>query len=98
MQHSLTPREGWRIPRIFKRARCPPCPIGANVDFSVSHEVSSVRSVRYVVARGNALLQSLFAGPMVLIKDPLHNRPKVVEPFKVAQELLQVCVLRSIFP
>ena len=42
------------------------------------------------ITRGNALLQSLFAGPMVLIKDPLRDRPKVVEPLKVAQEIMQV--------
>ncbi|CAN0296569.1 unnamed protein product [Pylaiella littoralis] len=40
--------------------------------------------------RGNELLQSLFAGPMVLVKDPLRDRPKVVEPLKVAQEIMQV--------
>ncbi|CAM9790952.1 unnamed protein product [Scytosiphon promiscuus] len=39
--------------------------------------------------RGNALLESLFAGPMVLVKDPLRDRPKVVEPLKVAQEIMQ---------
>lgn len=27
---------------------------------------------------------------MVLIKDPLRDRPKVVEPLKVAQEIMQV--------
>lgn len=42
------------------------------------------------IARGNALLESLFAGPMVLVKDPLRDRPKVVEPLKVAQEIMQV--------
>eukprot|EP00903_Cladosiphon_okamuranus_P019561 g17991.t1 len=46
-------------------------------------------SNRELEQRGNALVQSLFAGPMVLIKDPLQSRPKVVEPLKVAQEILQ---------
>ncbi|CAN0088737.1 unnamed protein product [Ectocarpus sp. 12 AP-2014] len=46
-------------------------------------------SSRELEQRGNALLESLFAGPMVLIKDPLRDRPKVVEPLKVAQEIMQ---------
>lgn len=57
---------------------------------SMWFESCYTRCVGFVVDRGNALLQSLFAGPMVLIKDPLQNRPKVVEPLKVAQEILQV--------
>lgn len=56
-----------------------------------------MRAVRSFGARGNALVQSLFAGPMVLIKDPLQNRPKVVEPLKVAQEILQVCTAVYLF-
>lgn len=58
--------------------------------YEVSDFSYTLRGVRSGVARGNALVQSLFAGPMVLIKDPLQSRPKVVEPLKVAQEILQV--------
>lgn len=46
-----------------------------------------------MTGRGNELLQSLFAGPMVLVKDPLRDRPKVVEPLKVAEEIMQVTTI-----
>lgn len=40
--------------------------------------------------RGNELIQSLIAGPMVFINDPSRARPKVIEPLKVAQDIMQV--------
>ena len=42
------------------------------------------------VLRGNALIQSLIAGPLVFINDPSRARPKVIEPLKVAQDIMQV--------
>lgn len=78
--------------------RC--APIGGSSGGNIAGLCVVLRTAHSVVARGNALLQSLFAGPMVLIKDPLRDRPKVVEPLKVAQEILQVYFstsARSIF-
>eukprot|EP00904_Undaria_pinnatifida_P014256 jgi/Undpi1/9961/HiC_scaffold_28.g12415.m1 len=46
-------------------------------------------SDRELEQRGNALIQSLFAGPMVFINDPSRARPKIIEPLKVAQDIMK---------
>lgn len=92
VERTLTSPEVWWIPFISKHDAVSIVPRRQCLNqFAGTIAVSQRAARSFVVARGNALLQSLFAGPMVLIKDPLHDRPKVVEPLKVAQEILQVC-------
>lgn len=49
---------------------------------------------RYVMMafflRGNALIQAMFEGPVVLVNDPNRPRLKVIEPTKVARAIMWV--------